>query len=67
MRVFSSGNTDEIIERARACHATTIEVAPVGLRDVFLCLISSPGQRLQAAEKNYAVKARSIRAASGLR
>jgi len=36
MRVFSSGNTGEIIERARAHQATAIEVAPVGLRDVFL-------------------------------
>jgi ABC-2 type transport system ATP-binding protein len=36
MRVFSSGNTDEIIERARTYQATTIDVAPVGLRDVFL-------------------------------
>jgi ABC-2 type transport system ATP-binding protein len=36
MRVFSSGNTDEIVERARAYHASAIEVAPVGLREVFL-------------------------------
>jgi ABC-2 type transport system ATP-binding protein len=36
MRVFSSGNTDEIIERARAYRASAIDVAPVGLREVFL-------------------------------
>ena len=36
MSVFSSGNTDEIIECAQAHQATSIEVAPVGLRDVFL-------------------------------
>jgi ABC-2 type transport system ATP-binding protein len=36
VRVFSSGNTDEIIARARAYQAATIDVAPVGLRDVFL-------------------------------
>jgi ABC-2 type transport system ATP-binding protein len=36
LRVFSSGNTDGIVERARAYHASSIEVAPVGLREVFL-------------------------------
>jgi ABC-2 type transport system ATP-binding protein len=36
MRVFSSGNTDEIVERARQYRASAIEVAPVGLREVFL-------------------------------
>jgi ABC-2 type transport system ATP-binding protein len=36
VRVFSSGNTDEIVERARSYRATAIDIAPVSLRDVFL-------------------------------
>lgn len=36
MSVFSSGNTEEIIERARALRASTIDVAPLGLREIFL-------------------------------
>jgi len=36
MSVFASGNAEAIIERARDCQATSIEVAPVGLREVFL-------------------------------
>jgi ABC-2 type transport system ATP-binding protein len=34
--VFSSGNTEAIIERARDFQASSIQVAPVGLREVFL-------------------------------
>jgi ABC-2 type transport system ATP-binding protein len=36
MAVFASGNADGIVERARDLHATSIEVVPVGLRDIFL-------------------------------
>jgi ABC-2 type transport system ATP-binding protein len=36
MAVFASGNADAIVERARDLHASSIEVAPVGLRDIFL-------------------------------
>jgi ABC-2 type transport system ATP-binding protein len=36
MRVFASGNTDEIVERARGFNASSIEVAPVSLREIFL-------------------------------
>jgi ABC-2 type transport system ATP-binding protein len=34
--VFSSGNTDAIIERARDFHASSIQVVPIGLREIFL-------------------------------
>jgi ABC-2 type transport system ATP-binding protein len=36
MSVFSSGNTGEIVEWARGHEASAIEVAPLGLREVFL-------------------------------
>ncbi|MDQ6678189.1 MAG: ABC transporter ATP-binding protein [Acidobacteriota bacterium] len=36
MAVFASRNADAIVERARDFHASSIEVAPVGLRDIFL-------------------------------
>jgi ABC-2 type transport system ATP-binding protein len=34
--VFTSGNTEAIIERARNFQASSIQVAPVGLREIFL-------------------------------
>jgi len=36
MALFASRNADAIIERARDLHASSIEVSPVGLRDIFL-------------------------------
>jgi ABC-2 type transport system ATP-binding protein len=36
LSVFSSGNTEAIIERARDFHASSIQVIPVGLREIFL-------------------------------
>ena len=36
MAVFASGNADAIVERARDFDASSIEVAPVGLREIFL-------------------------------
>jgi ABC-2 type transport system ATP-binding protein len=36
MSVFASCNADAIVERARDLHAGSIEVAPVGLREIFL-------------------------------
>ena len=39
LSVFSFGNTDEIVERARSFHASAIDVVPVGLREVFLALV----------------------------
>ena len=36
MRVLSSGNTDEIVARARALRASDIDVATLGLREIFL-------------------------------
>jgi ABC-2 type transport system ATP-binding protein len=36
MSVFASRNAEAIVERARDFHANSIEVAPVGLREVFL-------------------------------
>ena len=36
MTVFASCNAEGVIERARDFQATSIETAPVGLRDVFL-------------------------------
>jgi ABC-2 type transport system ATP-binding protein len=36
VRVFAHGNTDAIVERARDLHASSIQVAPVGLREMFL-------------------------------
>jgi ABC-2 type transport system ATP-binding protein len=34
--IFASGNADAVVERARDLHATSIEIAPVGLREIFL-------------------------------
>lgn len=36
MSVFASGNADAIVERARDFHATSIDVAPLVLRDIYL-------------------------------
>lgn len=36
MNVFASRNADAVVERARDLHASSIEVTPVGLRDIFL-------------------------------
>ena len=36
MSLFSSGNTEAVIERARTLHAMSIDVTPVALRDVYL-------------------------------
>jgi ABC-2 type transport system ATP-binding protein len=46
MRVLSSGNTDEIVDRARAYQASAIEVAPLGLRDVFLSAVKENSDAL---------------------
>ena len=34
--IFASGNAVDVMERARAFHAVSIDAAPVGLRDIFL-------------------------------
>ena len=39
MRVLSSGNADEVIERARAFDASEIDVVPVSLREMFLSTV----------------------------
>ncbi|HMD98890.1 MAG TPA: ABC transporter ATP-binding protein [Terriglobia bacterium] len=36
MSVFASSNAEAVIERAHALNAVSVEVAPVGLRDIFL-------------------------------
>jgi ABC-2 type transport system ATP-binding protein len=36
MRVFASRNADTVMERARSFYATSIEISPVSLRDIFL-------------------------------
>jgi ABC-2 type transport system ATP-binding protein len=36
LSVFASGNVDGITERARDLHASSIQVAPLGLREIFL-------------------------------
>jgi ABC-2 type transport system ATP-binding protein len=36
MSVFASRNAEAVIERARDLDAVSVEVAPVGLRDIFL-------------------------------
>ncbi|MGB2663177.1 MAG: ABC transporter ATP-binding protein [Candidatus Acidiferrum sp.] len=36
VRIFSSGNAEAVVERARNLSVVSVEVAPVGLRDVFL-------------------------------
>lgn len=46
MRIFSSGNTEEIVERAHAYQASTIEVAPLSLRDVFLKVVKENSRAL---------------------
>jgi len=36
MSVFASSNAEDVVERARKLNAVSVEVAPVGLRDIFL-------------------------------
>ncbi len=36
MAVYASGNADAVVERARHLHATSIDVAPVTLREIYL-------------------------------
>jgi ABC-2 type transport system ATP-binding protein len=36
MRVVVSGDSDLVVERANELHASSIEVVPIGLRDIFL-------------------------------
>jgi len=36
MSVFASRNADAIVERAQDLNALSVEVAPIGLRDIFL-------------------------------
>jgi ABC-2 type transport system ATP-binding protein len=36
MSIFASKNAEAVVERARDFHANSIEVAPVGLREIFL-------------------------------
>jgi ABC-2 type transport system ATP-binding protein len=36
MRVFASRNVDRVTERARSFYPSSIEISPVGLRDIFL-------------------------------
>jgi ABC-2 type transport system ATP-binding protein len=36
MSIFASSNAEAVIERAHDLHAVSVEVAPVGLRDIFL-------------------------------
>ena len=36
MRVVVSGDAERVVERANELHATSIEVAPIGLRDIFM-------------------------------
>jgi ABC-2 type transport system ATP-binding protein len=36
MSVFASGNAEAVIEHARDLNAVSVEVAPIGLRDIFL-------------------------------
>jgi ABC-2 type transport system ATP-binding protein len=36
MSLFASSNSEIVIERARECHALSVDVAPVGLREIFL-------------------------------
>jgi ABC-2 type transport system ATP-binding protein len=36
MRVFASRNADTVMERASSFYATSIEISPVSLRDIFL-------------------------------
>jgi ABC-2 type transport system ATP-binding protein len=36
MRVFASRNAEAVVERAQELSAVSVEIAPVGLRDVFL-------------------------------
>jgi ABC-2 type transport system ATP-binding protein len=39
MAVFASGNADAVVERARSFRATSIDVAPVALRDIYLTAV----------------------------
>jgi ABC-2 type transport system ATP-binding protein len=36
MAVFATGNSEAVVERARELHATSIDVTPVALRDIYL-------------------------------
>jgi ABC-2 type transport system ATP-binding protein len=44
--LLSSSNTDKIVARARACHATEVEVTPVGLREIFLRIVKESSHAL---------------------
>jgi ABC-2 type transport system ATP-binding protein len=44
--VFSRGNADQVVERARAFHASTIDVAPLTLREIFLKTIQEDSNAL---------------------
>jgi len=39
MTIFASWNAEEVIERANVLNATSVQVAPVGLRDIFLEMV----------------------------
>jgi ABC-2 type transport system ATP-binding protein len=41
MAVFTRGSADAVVERARDFHATSIDVAPVALRDIYLQTVRS--------------------------
>jgi ABC-2 type transport system ATP-binding protein len=41
MAVFTRGSADAVVERARNFHATSIDVAPVALRDIYLQTVRS--------------------------
>jgi hypothetical protein len=36
MSLFVSSNSEIVVERARECHALSVDVAAVGLREIFL-------------------------------
>jgi hypothetical protein len=39
MSVFASSNAQDVVERAHNLNAVSVEVAPVGLRDIFLATV----------------------------
>ena len=41
--IIASGNTEEIVRRAHTCQASSVEVVPVGLREIFLASVTEEG------------------------
>jgi ABC-2 type transport system ATP-binding protein len=46
VRILASENVEAIVQRARNLHATSVEVIPIGLREIFLETVGDPNRAL---------------------